>query len=90
MLGGLDWRHMCVYSWLLGGQKIIPVYTITGNLAGIPGISMPCGQVLVSGKRGKSSGGSILPIDMQLLGKHYDEANLLRLAFQFEHAGGCS
>ncbi len=66
------------------------IYTITGNLAGIPGISVPCGRVLVPGKEGDSSGGSSLPVGMQLLGKHFDEANLLRLAYQFELAGGFS
>ncbi|MGH0033177.1 MAG: Asp-tRNA(Asn)/Glu-tRNA(Gln) amidotransferase subunit GatA [Myxococcota bacterium] len=44
------------------------VYTVSANLAGLPGISLPCG----------SSGG--LPIGLQLLAAPLDEANLLRAA----------
>jgi aspartyl-tRNA(Asn)/glutamyl-tRNA(Gln) amidotransferase subunit A len=51
------------------------VYTVTANLAGIPGISVPCG---------KSSGG--LPIGLQVLGKHFDEATVLRLGHAYEQA----
>ncbi len=52
------------------------VYTVTANLAGVPGISVPCGL---------SSEG--LPIGMQLLGPYWSEANLLRLthAYQMAH-----
>ena len=53
------------------------IYTITANLAGVPGLSMPCGM---------SSGG--LPIGLQLLGKHFDEATLLRAAYNLEQALG--
>lgn len=53
------------------------IFTITANLAGIPGISLPCG---------KTAGG--LPVGLQLLGKHFDEAGLLRVARAFEAAGG--
>jgi len=49
------------------------IYTITANLAGIPGVSLPCGV---------TSGG--LPIGIQLLGKHFDEALLLRAANNLE------
>jgi aspartyl-tRNA(Asn)/glutamyl-tRNA(Gln) amidotransferase subunit A len=49
------------------------IYTITANLAGIPGLSLPCGL---------TSGG--LPIGIQLLGKHFDEARLLRAANNLE------
>src|SRR5204863_5317894 len=51
------------------------VYTVTANLAGVPGISVPCGV---------SSEG--LPIGMQLLGPNWSEANLLRLANAFAKA----
>ncbi|MBI2819883.1 MAG: Asp-tRNA(Asn)/Glu-tRNA(Gln) amidotransferase subunit GatA, partial [Acidobacteria bacterium] len=54
------------------------IYTITGSLAGIPGISVPCGTVE----------GSSLPVGMQIFARHFDEARLLRLAHQFERAGG--
>ena len=45
------------------------IYTVTANLAGIPGISVP-GALTKSG----------LPIGVQILGKHFDEATILRLA----------
>jgi len=48
-------------------------------LAGIPGISVPCG---------KTKDESHLPIGMQLLGKHFDEERLLAVAHAFEQAGG--
>src|SRR2546430_3367109 len=51
------------------------IYTVTANLAGIPGISIPCGQT--SGK---------LPIGLQILGRHFDEATILRVANAYEQA----
>jgi aspartyl-tRNA(Asn)/glutamyl-tRNA(Gln) amidotransferase subunit A len=51
------------------------IYTVTADLAGIPGISIPCG---------KSKEG--LPIGMQILGKHFDEATVIRVAHVAEHA----
>lgn len=51
------------------------IYTCTTNLAGIPGISVPCGL---------SSQG--LPIGMQMVGRYWDEAKLLGLAHAFESA----
>lgn len=53
------------------------IYTITANLAGVPGLSMPCGL--------SSSG---LPIGLQLIGKHFDEWTLLRTAHNLEKALG--
>jgi aspartyl-tRNA(Asn)/glutamyl-tRNA(Gln) amidotransferase subunit A len=53
------------------------IYTITGDLAGIPCMSVPCG---------KTSDG--LPVGMQILTKHFDEAGMFRLADAFEKAGG--
>jgi len=51
------------------------IYTVTANLAGIPGISVPCG---------KSKAG--LPIGVQIFGKHFDEPTVLRVAHVVEHA----
>lgn len=51
------------------------IYTLSANLAGIPGISLPCGI---------SKGG--LPIGLQLLGPHFSEEQLLRAACMFEQA----
>ena len=51
------------------------IYTVTADLAGIPGISVPCGET-----REK------LPIGLQILGKHFDEGTILRVAHAFEQA----
>ncbi len=51
------------------------IYTVTANLAGIPGISVPCGM---SHEK--------LPIGLQLLGRHFDEATVLRVAHAYEQA----
>jgi aspartyl-tRNA(Asn)/glutamyl-tRNA(Gln) amidotransferase subunit A len=51
------------------------IFTLSANLAGIPGISVPCGF---------SSDG--MPIGLQLLGNHFDEAGLIRAAHHFEQA----
>ncbi|HEX5734347.1 MAG TPA: Asp-tRNA(Asn)/Glu-tRNA(Gln) amidotransferase subunit GatA [Blastocatellia bacterium] len=53
------------------------IYTITANLAGVPGVSLPCGL---------SSAG--LPIGIQLISRHFDEALLLRAAHNLEQALG--
>ena len=51
------------------------IFTLSANLAGIPGISVPCGF---------SSEG--LPIGLQIMGAHFDEETLLRTAYHFEQA----
>ncbi len=51
------------------------IYTVTANLAGIPGISVPCGV----NREG-------LPIGLQIFGKHFDEAKVLRVAAGYEAA----
>ena len=51
------------------------IYTVTANLAGIPGISVPCG---LSSNR--------LPIGFQLLGAHWSEPMLFKLAHAYEIA----
>ncbi len=48
------------------------IYTTATNLAGLPGMSIPCG--LVEGK----------PVGMQLIGNYFAEATLLNLAHQFQ------
>ena len=52
------------------------IYTVTADLAGIPGISVPCGET-----REK------LPIGLQILGRHFAEATVLRVAHAYEQAG---
>jgi aspartyl-tRNA(Asn)/glutamyl-tRNA(Gln) amidotransferase subunit A len=51
------------------------IYTVTANLAGIPGLSVPCGLSETN-----------LPIGMQLLGPHWSEPTLLRFAHAYEGA----
>jgi aspartyl-tRNA(Asn)/glutamyl-tRNA(Gln) amidotransferase subunit A len=51
------------------------IYTVTANLAGIPGISIPVGQTKEN-----------LPIGMQIFGKHFAEATILRVANAYERA----
>jgi aspartyl-tRNA(Asn)/glutamyl-tRNA(Gln) amidotransferase subunit A len=55
------------------------IFTIAANLAGICGISVPCGFV--------EEGGSKLPVGLQFLGKALDETRLLGIADAFEQAG---
>ncbi|MBM4161568.1 MAG: Asp-tRNA(Asn)/Glu-tRNA(Gln) amidotransferase subunit GatA [Ignavibacteria bacterium] len=52
------------------------IYTTSANLAGIPGISIPCGR----DRQG-------LPIGLQILGKHFGEPMILRVADFLETAG---
>lgn len=51
------------------------IYTISVNLAGLPGISVPCGQ--------DSNG---LPIGMQIIGDCFKEKNIIQAAYTFEQA----
>ncbi|HRE12963.1 MAG TPA: amidase family protein, partial [Usitatibacteraceae bacterium] len=51
------------------------LYTISVNLAGLPGLSVPCGF----GDHG-------LPVGLQLIGNYFDEARMLRVAHQYQLA----
>jgi aspartyl-tRNA(Asn)/glutamyl-tRNA(Gln) amidotransferase subunit A len=51
------------------------IFTIPGNLSGIPGVSVPCGF-----------SGAGLPIGLQILGRPLDEARVLRAAYAYEKA----
>jgi aspartyl-tRNA(Asn)/glutamyl-tRNA(Gln) amidotransferase subunit A len=51
------------------------VFTVSANLAGLPGISIPCGFA-----------GDRLPVGLQLTGKMFDEETLLRVADAYERA----
>lgn len=55
------------------------IYTVTGSLAGLPGISVPCGKI-----------GGELPVGMQIFGPAFGEAKVLQLAQAFESAGGAA
>jgi aspartyl-tRNA(Asn)/glutamyl-tRNA(Gln) amidotransferase subunit A len=51
------------------------IFTVTADLAGIPGISVPSGETKEN-----------LPVGLQILGKHFDEATILRVAHAYEQA----
>jgi aspartyl-tRNA(Asn)/glutamyl-tRNA(Gln) amidotransferase subunit A len=51
------------------------IYTLTGDLAGVPCMSVPCGQ---------SPEG--LPIGLQIFTKHFDEATMFRVAYHYERS----
>ena len=55
-------------------MKLLDICTLPVNMAGLPGLSLPCG--FVEG----------LPVGLQLIGKAYDEATLLRAAYAYEQA----
>ncbi|MBI2338492.1 Asp-tRNA(Asn)/Glu-tRNA(Gln) amidotransferase subunit GatA [Candidatus Daviesbacteria bacterium] len=68
-------------AWNLGEKVIDPlamymadIYTVPGNLAGIPGLSVPCGF---------SKG---LPVGLQILGKQWDEETILQVGYAYEQA----
>ena len=48
------------------------IYTISVNLAGLPGMSLPCGQV------------NNMPVGLQLIGNYFDEARILNAAHQYQ------
>jgi aspartyl-tRNA(Asn)/glutamyl-tRNA(Gln) amidotransferase subunit A len=50
------------------------ICTVPANIAGIPGLSIPCGTI------------EGLPVGLQLLGAHLSEATLLRAAYAYEQA----
>ncbi|OGW36532.1 MAG: aspartyl/glutamyl-tRNA amidotransferase subunit A [Nitrospirae bacterium RBG_13_39_12] len=49
------------------------IFTISVNLAGVPGISIPCGFTSDN-----------LPIGLQLIGNHFDEKSILKVAYVYE------
>jgi aspartyl-tRNA(Asn)/glutamyl-tRNA(Gln) amidotransferase subunit A len=53
------------------------IFTISVNLAGLPGLSLPCGFDAEK-----------MPIGMQIIGKHFDEATMLRVAHAYEQSTG--
>jgi aspartyl-tRNA(Asn)/glutamyl-tRNA(Gln) amidotransferase subunit A len=53
------------------------IYTVTGSLAGLPAISVPCGKTSEK-----------LPVGMQIVGPHFSEGQVLQIANAFEQAGG--
>ena len=52
------------------------IFTVTANIVGVPAISVPCGEI--------KEGSKNLPFGFQLMGKWFDEENLLRAAHAYE------
>lgn len=50
------------------------IFTVSANVAGLPAISVPCGFV------------NDLPVGLQIMGKHFDEETILRVAHHYEQA----
>ncbi|TXR53957.1 Asp-tRNA(Asn)/Glu-tRNA(Gln) amidotransferase subunit GatA [Reinekea thalattae] len=68
-------------AWNIGAKNQDPVamylediYTLSVNLAGLPGMSIPCGM---------QNG---LPVGLQIIGNYFDEAKLLNIGHQFQQA----
>ena len=51
------------------------IYTIAVNLAGLPGMSIPCGF-----------GANGMPVGLQIIGNYFDEARMLNVAHQYQLA----
>jgi aspartyl-tRNA(Asn)/glutamyl-tRNA(Gln) amidotransferase subunit A len=51
------------------------IYTITGDLAGVPCMSVPCGKTAAG-----------LPVGLQIFTRHFDESGMFRLAHAFEQS----
>ena len=51
------------------------IYTISTNLAGLPGMSIPCGF-----------GAGNMPVGLQLIGNYFDEARMLNVAHRYQQA----
>jgi aspartyl-tRNA(Asn)/glutamyl-tRNA(Gln) amidotransferase subunit A len=61
------------------GMYLSDIYTVTGSLAGIPGISVPCGLTPDG-----------LPVGLQIFGPHYSEARVMQIAHAYEKAADMS
>ena len=55
---------------------LVDIYTVSLNLAGLPGMSLPCGTV------------DDLPVGLQIVGKHFDEEMVLRVGAAYERIAG--
>ncbi|MNS33546.1 Glutamyl-tRNA(Gln) amidotransferase subunit A [compost metagenome] len=69
-------------AWKLGEKTADPVqmyladiFTLSTSLAGLPGMSVPCG-----------TGQDNMPVGLQLIGNYFDEARLLQVAHAFQQA----
>jgi len=53
------------------------IYTISTNLAGLPGMSLPAGFA-------QAKDGPALPVGLQIIGNYFDEARMLNVAHQYQ------
>ncbi len=72
-------------AWDLGDKVDDPlanymadIFTLSTSLAGLPGMSIPCGF-------GKGEKNARRPVGLQIIGNYFDEARLLNIAHQFQH-----
>ncbi len=54
------------------------IFTVSANIAGVPGLVVPAGFV--------ERNGTDLPVGLQILGKHFDESTILRVGYAYEQA----
>ena len=71
-------------AWDLGAKANDPVanyladiYTLSSSLAGLPGMSIPCGF-------GQGAKNAQRPVGLQIIGSYFDEAKLLNVAHQYQ------
>ncbi|MDP5009352.1 MAG: amidase family protein, partial [Glaciimonas sp.] len=71
-------------AWDLGAKANDPVanyladiYTLSTSLAGLPGMSIPCGF-------GQGDKNAKRPVGLQIIGSYFDEAKLLNIAHQYQ------
>ncbi len=57
------------------------IFTIAANIGGVCGVSIPCGFA-----QGENTGGSALPIGLQIIGPSFDEARMLNIAHVYEQS----
>ena len=58
-------------------EWLADIYTLSVNLAGLPGMSIPCGFA-------PGASGRPLPVGLQMIGNYFDEGRLLAVAHQFQ------
>jgi aspartyl-tRNA(Asn)/glutamyl-tRNA(Gln) amidotransferase subunit A len=73
-------------AWDLGAKANDPlanyladIFTLSTSLAGLPGMSIPCGF-------GQGGSNAQRPVGLQLIGNYFEEAKLLGIAHQFQLA----
>ncbi len=80
-------------AWKIGEKSDDPVanyladiYTLPSSLAGLPGMSVPCGFGAGNMQNSEKGGGKPLPVGLQLIGNYLQESRLLNVAHQLQQA----